>query len=126
LTALVHGEAEQRAAESAGLALFGQGDLAALPAAALTAALLEAPNGVVDAGEIVDGALPAVEDLLVRCGLASSRGQARRTVGEGGAYLNNERVANEGHIPMLGDLLHGEWLVLRRGKRTVGGIRVEQ
>ena len=126
LTTLVHGEAEQRAAESAGLALFGQGDLEAIPASALAAALTEAPNGVVSAEEIVNGALPAVEDLLVRCGLASSRGQARRTVSEGGAYLNNERVANEGHIPMLGDLLHGEWLVLRRGKRTVGGIRVEQ
>ena len=126
LTALVHGEAEQRAAESAGFALFGQGDLAALSANALTAALLEAPNGVVDPGEIVDGVLPAVEDLLVRCGLASSRGQARRTVSEGGAYLNNERVPNEGHSPMVGDLLHGEWLVLRRGKRTVGGIRVEK
>ena len=126
LTALVHGEAEQRAAESAGLALFGQGDLEAIPASALAAALAEAPNGVVSAGEIVNGALPVLEDLLVRCGLASSRGQARRTVSEGGAYLNNERVANEGHIPMLGDLLHGEWLVLRRGKRTVGGIRVEQ
>ena len=126
LTTLVHGEAEQRAAESAGLALFGQGDLEAIPASALAAALTEAPNGVVSAGEIVNGALPVLEDLLVRCGLASSRGQARRTVSEGGAYLNNERVANEGHIPMLGDLLHGEWLVLRRGKRTVGGIRVEQ
>jgi len=126
LTALVHGEAEQRAAESAGLALFGQGDLEAIPASALAAALTEAPNGVVSAGEIVNGALPALEDLLVRCGLASSRGQARRTVSEGGAYLNNERVANEGHIPIVGDLLHGEWLVLRRGKRTVGGIRVEQ
>lgn len=126
LTALVHGEAEQRAAESAGLALFGQGDLEAIPASVLAAALTEAPNGVVSVGEIVNGALPAVEDLLVRCGLASSRGQARRTVGEGGAYLNNERVANEGHVPMVGDLLYGEWLVLRRGKRTVGGIRVEQ
>lgn len=126
LTALVHGEAEQRAAESAGLALFGQGDLEAIPASVLAAALAEAPNGVVAAGEIVGGALPAVEDLLVRCGLASSRGQARRTVSEGGAYLNNERVANEGHVPIMGDLLHSEWLVLRRGKRTVGGIRVEQ
>jgi tyrosyl-tRNA synthetase len=126
LTALVHGEVEQRAAESAGLALFGQGDLEALPASALAAALTEAPNAVVAAGEIQGGALPAVEDLLVRCGLASSRGQARRTVSEGGAYLNNERVLNEGHVPKLGDLLHGEWLVLRRGKRTVGGIRVEQ
>jgi tyrosyl-tRNA synthetase len=126
LTSLVHGDAEQRAAESAGLALFGQGDLAALTAAALAAALMEAPHGVVDAREIVDGTLPSVEDLLVRCGLAASKGQARRTVGEGGAYLNNERVAAEGRAPSIEDLLHGEWLVLRRGKRTVGGIRVEK
>ena len=124
LTTLVHGDSEQRAAEAAGLALFGQGDLRALTPAALTAALMEAPHGMVEASEVVDGALPVVEELLVRCGLASSKGQARRTVAEGGAYLNNERVSDEGHMPSVTDLLHGEWLVLRRGKRTVGGIRL--
>ena len=124
LTALVHGEGEARAAEAAGRALFGQGDLADLPAAMLTAALLEAPNGAVAPGEITDGQLPAMDELLVRAGLAESKSAARRTIKEGGAYLNNVRVEDEGHRPAVGDLLHGEWLVLRRGKRSMGGIRV--
>ena len=124
LTTLVHGAAEAQAAEAAGRALFGQGDLADLPAATLAAALLEAPNGTVEAEEIVDGQLPAVDELLVRAGLAESKSAARRTVKEGGAYVNNARVEDEGHRPRVGELLHGEWLVLRRGKRSMGGIRV--
>ncbi len=124
LTALVHGEQERAAAEAAGRALFGQGDLRTLPAATVAAALSEAPSGQVLRSEIVGGRLPAVEDLLVRAGLVASKGQARRTVGEGGAYVNNVRVESDGHQPALEDLLHGEWLVLRRGRRSFGGIQV--
>ena len=123
LTDLVHGAGERQAAEAAGRALFGQGDLAELPASTLAAALAETPHGDLERSEISDGLLPSIEDLLVRSGLAASKGQARRTVAEGGAYVNNVRVG-EGHRPATGDLLHGSWLVLRRGKRTVGGIRV--
>mgnify|MGYP006287030407 CR=1 FL=1 len=125
LTDLVHGAGERSAAEAAGRALFGQGDLADLPEATLRAALAETPHGVVAPAEVVDGQLPTVEDLLVRAGLAASKGQARRTIAEGGAYVNNYRVEAEGERPRVDDLLHGSILVLRRGKRTVGGIRVE-
>ena len=125
LTELVHGAGERAAADAAGRALFGQGDLRDLPPATVTAALSEAPNGVVTAAEVHDGLLPPVEELLVRCGLAASKGQARRTVGEGGAYVNNVRVEADGFQPAIGDLLHGRWLVLRRGKRHFGGIRVD-
>lgn len=123
LTDLVHGAGERQAAEAAGRALFGQGDLAELPAPTLAAALAETPHGDLERSEIIDGVLPSIEDLLVRSGLAATKGQARRTVAEGGAYVNNVRVS-EGHQPSTDDLLHGAWLVLRRGKRTVGGIRV--
>ena len=124
LTDLVHGAGERQAAEAAGRALFGQGDLSGLPSATLAAALAETPHGRLESSEISDGLLPPIEDLLVRSGLAASKGQARRTVGEGGAYVNNVRVS-EGHRPSTTDLLHGSWLVLRRGKRTVGGLRVD-
>ena len=124
LTALVHGEAERDAAMAAGRALFGQGELATLPAATLDAALQEAPNGEVARSEIVDGRLPGIDDLLVRCGLVSSKSQARRTIAEGGAYCNNERVSDEAYSPSTADLLHGRWLVLRRGKKSFGAIRV--
>ena len=124
LTELVHGADERDAAERAGRALFGQGDLAGLPAATLTAALTEAPHAEIDRAEIVDGRLPGVDDLLVRCGLVASKSQARRTIAEGGAYCNNARVTDEAFAPAATDLLQGEWLVLRRGKKSFGAIRV--
>lgn len=125
LTALVHGESERDAAEAAGRALFGQGDLGDLPAATLTAALLEAPHVTLGAEEVVGGELPAYDDLLARSGLAASKSAARRTVDEGGAYANNVRITDAGARPVLGDLHHGEWLVLRRGKKAFAGVRVE-
>ena len=126
LTALVHGESERDAAEAAGQALFGQGDLGDLPAATLTAALLEAPHVTLGADDVVGGELPAYDDLLARSGLAASKSAARRTIDEGGAYANNVRITDAGARPVLGDLHHGEWLVLRRGKKAFAGVRVER
>lgn len=124
MTALVHGEGERDAAEAAGRALFGQAELADLPLATLTAALSEAPHVVLEAGEVVDGVLPSYADLLARTGLAASKGAARRTVGEGGAYANNVRIEDADAQPVVGDLHHGQWLVLRRGKKAFAGVRV--
>ncbi len=124
LTVLVHGETERAGAEAAARALFGHGDLADLPEATLSAALREAPHGEVRPEEIVNGELPSIVDLLVRSGLVDSRGAARRAIAEGGAYVNNQRVADENWRPSQGDFLAGQWLVLRRGKRSVGGVRL--
>lgn len=124
LTDLVHGKAERIAAEDAGRVLFGQGDLASVPEATLSAALTEAPHGEVAASEVEGGLLPAVDELFVRAGLVDSKGAARRAVKEGGAYLNNVRVEDPALRPAVGELVHGRWLVLRRGKRSFGGIRL--
>ena len=64
-------------------------------------------------------------DLLVASGLVRSKGEARRTIGEGGAYLNNERVTDVEHVPDEDDLLAGTWLVLRRGKKNLAGVEVQ-
>ncbi|RBY83211.1 tyrosine--tRNA ligase [Blastococcus sp. TF02A-30] len=117
LTRLVHGEEQLRQAEAAGRALFGRDDLAALDAATLGAALQEA--GSVTVGEEV----PTVAQLLQQTGLVGSLSEARRTVKEGGAYLNNERVTDGEVVPGDGAWLPGGWLVLRRGKRAVAGVR---
>ena len=124
ITSLVHGEAETRAAESAGLALFGQGSLADIPAMTLQAALMTAPHAVVEPEEISDGELPTVEDLFVQAGLVTSKQAARRTIEEGGAYINNVRCQAVGYRPLVTDLLHGSWLVLRRGRKSMAGVRV--
>ena len=125
MTSLVHGEAATAAVEAAAQALFGQGDLAAIPAEVLDPALREVPHAVIDRAEISDGLLPNIVDLLVRSGLATSNGQARRTIGEGGAYVNNVRVEDAEARPAAADLLHGRFLVLRRGRKTLAGAIVE-
>jgi tyrosyl-tRNA synthetase len=117
LTLLVHGPEQLRQAEAAGRALFGRDDLSALGPDTLGAALAEA--GTVT----VDGDVPTIAALLQLTGLASSLSEARRTVKEGGAYLNNERVT-DGEVPPPDDAwLPGGWVVLRRGKRAVAGVQ---
>jgi tyrosyl-tRNA synthetase len=120
VTTLTHGMAETAAAESAAAALFGGEGLAGLDARTLQAALAEASLVRVSAGET----LPTIVDLLVAAGLSPSKSAARRTVNEGGAYLNNERVTDPDLEPPRASLLHGRWLVLRKGKRTMAGVEV--
>ena len=124
LTALVHGAAEAEAAAAAGRALFGQGELGQLPAGVLGAALTAAPHADVDPTEVVGGELPPIAELLVRVGLVSSKQAARRAIEEGGAYLNNVRVELATDRPTVRDLLPGGWIVLRRGRKSVAGVRV--
>jgi tyrosyl-tRNA synthetase len=116
LTAMLHGPDQARAVRAASQAIFGQGDLRALDEATVAAVAAAVPRTE------VDGELPSVTDMLVASGLASSRSDARRTVTEGGAYLNNERAGDPEQRPAAADLLHGRWLVLRRGKRTVAMV----
>jgi tyrosyl-tRNA synthetase len=116
VTTLVHGGEETARVEAASRALFGQGELRDLDAGTLTAALTEAPHAQ------VSRPLPPVADLLVATGLDTSRSAARRTVTEGGAYVNNVRVSDADAAPAPEDLLHGRWLVLRKGKRNVAGV----
>jgi tyrosyl-tRNA synthetase len=118
VTRLVHGAEETRQVVAASLALFGRGELAALPPTTLRAALAEA--GLVE----FTGALPPIAELFHEAGLATSRGDARRTIAEGGAYLNNERITDPEAVVSATALLHGRWLVLRRGKRTVAGVEL--
>jgi tyrosyl-tRNA synthetase len=125
LTTLVHGADATEAVEAAAQALFGQGDLSSVPADVLDAALREVPHAIVSREEIAGEVLPDIVDLLVRSGLSPSRGQARRTIGEGGAYVNNVRVEDEAFCPPASDLLHGRFLVLRRGRRTLAGVLIE-
>jgi tyrosyl-tRNA synthetase len=77
------------------------------------------------AGEVaVEAEIPQVSELMARAGIVSSRSAARRAISEGGAYVNNRKVTDENEVPTPSDLLHGKFLVLRRGKRTVGGVEV--
>jgi tyrosyl-tRNA synthetase len=120
LTALVHGVDEYRRAAAASNALFGRADLAELDEPTVSAALAELPHSALRAGE----PLPSVLELLVATGLAESRSHARRLIAEGGAYLNNRKVTDPAAAPSQPDLIHGRWLILRRGKRRLAVAEV--
>ena len=77
-----------------------------------------------EAGATSIPALMPVVDLLVESGLAKSKGEARRTITEGGAYLNNVRIEDPEAEPQTSDLIGGSWLVLRRGKKSFAGVEV--
>ncbi|MEY9837670.1 tyrosine--tRNA ligase [Streptacidiphilus sp. EB103A] len=117
VTVLVHGQEQLDRAIAASRALFGQGDLAELDAATLDAAVAELPQAQV-------GELASVVDLLAATGLVPSKSAARRAVKEGGAYLNNAKVTDEEAAPTTADLLHGRWLLLRRGKRSLAAVEL--
>jgi tyrosyl-tRNA synthetase len=127
VTTLVHGADETAKAVAASRALFGHGDLAELDEQTLAAALAEVPSATVRVpGTNGGGELPAVADLMAETTIVPTKSAARRAIAEGGAYLNNRKVTEPDARPAPSDLLHGRFLVVRRGKRTVGGVTVER
>jgi tyrosyl-tRNA synthetase len=120
VTTLVHGAEETERIKAASAALFGTGELTALDGGTLGAALREAGAVQVKRAE----QLPTVVELLAETGLVGSKGAARRTVAEGGAFLNNVRVEDPEHRPGAEDLIGGSWLVIRRGKKNLAGVEV--
>ncbi|WP_298331347.1 tyrosine--tRNA ligase [Haloactinopolyspora sp.] len=123
VTSLVHGRTETDKVTAASRALFGMGALDELDPATLEAALGEVGATRVEAGE----ELPTYVDLFTSAGIVESRSAARRALADGGAYVNNQRLdpsTSPDARPSRADLLHGRWLVLRRGKRTVGGVEI--
>ena len=116
LTTLVHGPNECERAVAASRALFGQGSLAELDERTLSLSLAQLPRWA------ATGTAVSVVDALVGTGLAPSRAAARRTIKEGGAYVNNDPVTGEGATLEAAAFLHGRWAVLRRGKRHCAAV----
>ncbi|MFZ9840726.1 MAG: tyrosine--tRNA ligase [Candidatus Nanopelagicales bacterium] len=120
MTALVHSEAEMTQAESAAALLFGSGDLSSIAKSALMGALTEA--GLIE--KHLDGASPiGIVDLFVATELVKSKAEARRMIGEGAAWCNNQKCTDPEAVLDPKTLLFGEILVLRRGKKKIAGVR---
>ena len=120
LTAMIHGATECENVEAASKALFGQGELKDLDAKTLSAALSQLPSTQIKKGET----FPTWVDLLAATGVVDSKSAARRIVKESGAYLNNVKVSGEDFAPNESDLIHGKFLVLRKGKRDLASVEV--
>jgi tyrosyl-tRNA synthetase len=120
VTTLTHGAEETKRVKEASAALFGSGDLRALDAPTLDAALAEAPHVRLDRTD----EYPTYADLLALTELLASKGAARRAVSEGGAYANNVRITDAEARPTDDDLLAGGWLLLRRGRRSLAGVKI--
>jgi tyrosyl-tRNA synthetase len=121
VVALVHGEAEVAKCEEASAALFGQ-EIAALSEEMLLAVTEDAPTTEVPRQQIVDGL--SLIDALERTGLATSRGDARRTIQGGGVYVNNVAQTEADRELGLADLLHDRYIILRKGQRNVHVLHV--
>ncbi len=109
VTELVHGGEEVRRAVAAARALFGKGEF--------DLESLEALRGIVPetevAGDVIGDAEPVV-DLLVATGVCSSKGDARRQIGQGGIRVNGERVTDAGDAPAF---IGGRFALVQRGKK---------
>ena len=121
ITDLVHSPAERRAAAAAAAALFGRDDLASLPEPTLRAVVSELGIPPLRVG----AELPGIVEVLVAAGVVASKSAGRRAIEEGGAYLNNVKVSDPDARLVPSDLLHGKYVVVRRGRRTVGALAVE-
>lgn len=119
MTTLVHGAEHTAAVQLASDALFGRAELADLDESTLAASLGETTVTAYPAAD-----RPTIVTLLVDAGLSESNKAARRAVGEGGAYVNNAKVTDPEWTPADEDLIHGQWLVIRRGKKSFAGARI--
>ncbi len=118
ITILIHGKEAAEMAEAAGKALFGQAELSELDLSTLDAAFAQLPKVEISKNEPI----PTWVDLLASSGVVDSKSAARRIVKEGGAYLNNQKVAAEDFAPQKSDFLHGKYRLLRKGKRDLAAV----
>jgi tyrosyl-tRNA synthetase len=121
MTTLIHGGAMAKSVEEAAKALFGQGEIGDLDLKTLDSALSQLPKTTIKKGD----PYPSWVDLLAATGVVESKSAARRIVKEGGGYLNNKKVESEDFTPSKADLLHGKYLLLRKGKRDLAAVEVE-
>jgi tyrosyl-tRNA synthetase len=114
-TSFIHGVEATQQAIDASQALFGSGDLTALDALTLAAAVAS-----LDKHATATPDAPVLQ-LLQETGLVDTLSDARRAIAQGGVSVNNERI-DDAAATLEGRLLHGRFAVLRRGKKTLAGI----
>jgi len=120
LTRLVHGAEGLAVAQRATEIFFGA-HISDLNDAQLTEIFADVPSSELPASRLDEGL--SIIDALVEAGLAKSKGDARRTIQQGGAYVNNRRVENVEAMLTPADLASETVLVLRSGKKKYALLR---
>lgn len=122
VTSLVHGEEQTQRVIDASAALFGRGELNGIDEATLAAAGAE-----LNSAQLKDLETPVnIVELLVASGLEPSKSSARRTVNDGGAYLNNQKIVDPEQQFTTADALYEKYFIVRRGRRNLGFISFDQ
>jgi tyrosyl-tRNA synthetase len=123
VTSWVHGPEEAQRAREASAVLFDGRDPGSLDEALLLEVFEDAPSSGVARSELDGGA--DLAELLARTGLVTSKSEARKAIDQGGVYLNGVREPDAARRIGTEDLLHGRYLVLRRGKKQYHLVRFE-
>lgn len=121
MTAMVHGETALARAEQASQALFG-GEISGLSAEEIGDIFAEVPSCELAKNDLVNRV--SLLDLLVNAGVSKSKGEARRSLQEGGIYINNHRVSDVNREVGVSDLLEGQFIILRKGKKNYALVKV--
>jgi tyrosyl-tRNA synthetase len=124
LTRLVHGDEGLSAARQATEIFFGA-EIASLDDNALAEIFADVPSSEFPRAALEGEGLP-LTDALAATGLSQSKGAARRTIEQGGAYVNNRRIADVGYRLTPRDLAGATTLVLRSGKKSYAVARFVQ
>lgn len=122
VTRRLHGEHALAKAEQASAVLFG-GDLAGLSADEIEDIFADVPSADVAAAALEGTGKPLVE-LLAEVGVAASRGDGRRSIEQGGIYLNGRRIQEAAASVTMDDAIEGRFVVLRKGRKRFHLVRV--
>lgn len=122
MTAMVHGETALAKAMQASQVLFG-GEIAGLNADEIGDIFSDVPSSQV-AKSALEGAGQPLVDVLVDTGLTRSKGEARRLIDNGGVYVNNVPAASADQTVTLADAIEGQFVVLRKGKKSYHLVQV--
>jgi tyrosyl-tRNA synthetase len=118
VTRRVHGSEAVRTAEQVSALLFGGGDAASLSLEALAALAAEIPSAPLAAGDAMDTEQVIEALTIAPTALFKSKGEARRMIQQGGLYLNGARFPAERQAIGAEQLLHGRYLLARKGSRN--------
>jgi tyrosyl-tRNA synthetase len=122
VTRRVHGEDALRGAEEASRVLFG-GAIEKLKLSDVLDIFSEAPSVETPVDDLAGDGM-AITDLVVKSGIARSKGEARRLVEGGGIYLQNMRVSDPKRTVLLQDAIEGQVFVLRKGQKDYRLVRI--